>query len=100
MSKKQSKRSGNNLYGSKGKPKCEACRTARRGVSRSPEIWFLIGSVNSITRMTHVALVSERDCHVERKLVAGERKRLSGLVFWNNLFSTILDGLFAMSLHI
>jgi len=48
-SKKSSKRSGNNLYGSKGKPKCEACRTARRGVSRSLQI-----------------LVPDRQCEFER----------------------------------
>lgn len=30
--KKIKKRCGNNLYGSKGKPKCEACRISRRSV--------------------------------------------------------------------
>jgi len=34
------KRSGNNLYGAKGKPKCAACRTAHRGVITALQPYF------------------------------------------------------------
>jgi len=43
--RKERKRSGNNLYGSKGKPKCGNCRLARRAVLPLNDELPLIGAV-------------------------------------------------------
>lgn len=95
------KRSGNNLYGSKGKPKCNACRVARRAVlSPLKKIVPDRHSANLNQRMTPVPTVFAEGWSVARRLAVEELRILFGLVCLNNWLSTIVDGLSWMSLPI